>query len=92
MKCALEAAKSAGKETKLRGMKLFVENKSYVYDFATDAIEERTVPGDEYRRGVASVHQISASGGSNINVDRWRRTENACAVIKLKRHIYAVIP
>ena len=61
MKFTLEAAKSAGKEAKLRCMILFVENKSYVYNFVTDAIEERTVPGEEYRRRVACAHQTQAS-------------------------------
>ena len=68
MKFTLEAAKSAGKEAKLRGMKLFVENKGYIYNFETDAIEERTVPGGEYRRRVASAYQVSAVGGSNITL------------------------
>ena len=69
MKFTLEAAKSAGKEAKLRGMKLFVENKGYIYNFETDAIEERTVPDGEYRSGVASAYQVSAIGGSNITLE-----------------------
>jgi hypothetical protein len=54
MTFTIKKAKSAGKEAKLRGMKLFV----------TDPIEERTVLSGEYRRGVASAHKILAAGGS----------------------------
>ena len=45
-------------------MKLFVEIKGNIYNFETDAIEEGTVPGGEYRRGVASTYQVSAVGGN----------------------------
>ena len=68
MKFVLVAAESAGKEAKLCGMELFVENKSYIYNLATDAIEEHTVPGGKYRRGVASAYQISAARGSNVRL------------------------
>ena len=68
MKFALKAAKSVEKEAKLYGMKLFVANKNYIYNFVTDAIEENTVLGDEHRRGVANIHQISAAGDSNVTL------------------------
>ena len=44
MKLTVEAAKSMGKEVKLRSMKLFVENKSCIYNFETDTIEEHRLP------------------------------------------------
>ena len=87
MKFALEVAKSARKDTKLRGMKLLIENKSYIYNFATDAVEEHTVSGGgEYIRGVASADKISAARGSNVMLIDGRRPRadsqlsNSCAI------------
>ena len=67
----------------LRGIKLFVENKSYIYNFATETIEQRTAPSGEYRRGIASAHQISAAGGLNSTlIDGGRPRADSQLLIK----------